>query len=459
MPLSKLISQLRSEDISRSAKTTMIRTYCENHEWVKEVLKYTYDPFNQYFIKTKFPRVAVKSSSSSLVKFDEKFWAKFVKPILIKLNHRELDAVSITQTIISFLGILNDDDQDLLKSIITKDLRIGFAAKSINSILNENLIPVSDCQLCKTYDPNMVIKNVDVWYASRKMNGLRGRFKSRDGEFVFLTREDYPLVGFDEIVAELEAIRDKYNLSLIDGEVFSLNLPFQYIMSIARNEKNIDLEKKKLLKFNIFNVQVKDKTLKTSEMVKLLHRIFKENTFNYLVEVKYETVENESSAIIAKCKKYTDEGYEGIVLRDPTVSFEGGKRNNHLLKYKLFNETDLTVTEILYGEVGKKWEHSVTALKCEGTIKAKKIEGMDIYMPAADDDDDPSCKKLLIEVEATCSSCTNKERKELTLKAETNPSDIIGRTIEVKYQAITDKPNDDGVYSLQFPVFLKFKDM
>ena len=63
---------------------------------------------------------------------------------------------------------------------------------------------------------------------------------------------------------------------------------------------------------------------------------------------------------------------------------------------------------------------------------------------------------IQVSVEAACSSLTDKEREELT---NTSKDQIIGKTIEVKFQSITDKPNEEGIYSLQFPVFQKFKDI
>ena len=460
--LSDFIVYLRDTTIPKANKVDLISKVCKEQPWIKEVLKYTYDPFIQYFIKSKFPIATKVYNSNSIIYLDEVFWIKFIKPLLIRLNKREFDTKTYTTILIDLLNVLPDIERDILHCIITKDLKIGFASRSINNALNEELIPVSDCQLCKSYSTDMTIKNVDYWYASRKLNGLRGRYKEREDSFVFLTREDYPLVGFDFITEELERIRKEYDLTLIDGEVFSKKLPFQTIMSIARNEKNIDPELKKELKFYIFNIQKKITWKDTSSMITELNNIFINNqTYQYICPLQYEKIDNDSDSILSKCIQYTNEGFEGVVIRHPIVSFDPGKRNNNLLKFKLFNESDLKVTEILWGEKGKKWEHSVTALKCTGTIRAKKLNHLGVYIPVPSDENIEGIQYVNIPVivEATCSSCTDKEREELTLKCKNNPEDIIDRIIEVKYQTFTDKPNEDGYYSLQFPVFQKFKDL
>lgn len=460
----ELIEKLRSKDIEQSDKIGLIRSECTNNPWFSDVFRMTYDPFMQYYIKTKFPRLDsdMMYDVETISFFEESTWRDVVKPLLIRLNKRELNTEEYTRAIRDILSMFSDIDQNIIECIITKDLRIGFAAKSINGALGVELIPVSDCQLCKAWDEGMVVKNVSEFWASRKLNGLRGRYKERNGEFVFLTREDYQLIGFDAITEELKMLQKKYDLSLVDGEVFDFSLPFQTIMSVARGQKTFDPEQKKLLKFNVFCVLRNGKKWKdTKEMIDFTGQMLTETKCEYIVPLQYELVKNNKDSIVELCKKYTNEGYEGVVLRDPKVYWEPGKRNNHLLKFKLFYETDLVVKEVLYGKVGKKFENSIAALLCEGVVRAKKRSSVNSaltgFIPVALNE---SCEgedyiDLKVRVEASCSSCTDEERAILTSSKDS----IVGKTVEVKFQTFTDKPNEDGFYSLQFPVFSKFKSM
>ena len=461
--LTDLISSLRDSNIEKSDKVDLLYKTCKNNPWIKEVLKDTYDPFKQFFIKSKFPNFIDTSNNSNLIDFNKNLWEQTIKILLEKLNKRELNTKTYTEVLITIMGVLSIENQEILKGIITKDLKIGFAAKSINNAIREELIPTSTCQLCKTWDPTMNVKNIKNWWASRKLNGLRGRWLKRDNEYAFLTREDFPLIGFDTITNELKYLQEKYNLSLIDGEVFNFNLPFQSIMSVARGEKTFDPKQKDLLIFNVFNIQKNNYNFKdTKEMVDYIIELFnnEKDKLTHIVPLEYELVNNNSNDIINKTIQYTHEGYEGIVLRDPNVSWEGGKRNNHLLKYKLFFETDLTIKDVLYGEVGKKWENYITALYCEGIIRAKKIiVGKDtLYQPVSKDEssNDSEYINIPIKVKATTSDWTDDERKEYTKKDKEYFIDRIG---EVKFQSITDKPDESGCFSLQFPVFQKFKDL
>ena len=455
----QFILNLRDSNIEQADKISLISNACKENLWFKEVLKYTYDPFIQFYIKDNYPPFVEASDSS--IPFDNTLWINTIQPLLIKLNKRELDRKTYTEVIMNIESKLSKLDQELLKCIITKDLRIGFAAKRINASLNEELIPVSDCQLCKAYSPDMNIKNVNGWWASRKLNGLRGRWQFRNGEYRFLTREDYPLIGFDDISNELKYLQEKYDLKLIDGEVFNMNLPFQTIMSVARGTKTFNPEQKKLLTFNVFNIQRNNHKYKdTKEMIDYINTIFSNEKLNYIVPLEYVWCNNSAKDIVKLCEQFTDEGYEGVVLRDEKISWEGAKRNNHLLKYKIFYECDLVVKDIIFGVKGKRLENSIAALLSEGIVRARKVQVNDkdiLYRPVAfmESSDDAEYVDIPVSVEVSCSSCTDEEREVLTKLGKS----VIGNTVECKFQTFTDKPNDKGVYSLQFPVFSKFKNV
>ena len=462
MKILDCINYLRDPKIEKADKVKFIHDEGQTNKIFVDVLKMTYDPFMQFYVKSKFPAFVTNIDQNNIQSFDD-MWDKYIIKLLIALNKRSLNTVQITDALTTIMQHMIKEEQEILKAIITKDLRIKFAERSINSALGYELISVPDTQLCKTYENDMVIKNVDGWWASRKLNGLRGRWKEKNGNFVFLTREDYPLIGFDFIAKELKSIQEQHNLTLIDGEVFTMDLNFQEIMSIARNEKNFSPDQKKHLYFNVFNVQKSTPWKNTKEMIDYLNKIFENSTYEFVRPLQYEWVPNNTTAIVNKCVQYTSEGYEGVVLRSPTVSFDPGKRNNNLLKYKLFFEADLEVKDVLYGDHGKKWENSITALYCEGLVRVRKVVNNDqiIYKPAAKDEkyDDAEYVDFKVKVNATCSDWDDNEREQFTNGYKNDPKSIIGRIAEVRFQTVTDKPDENGWYSLQFPVFQKFKDI
>lgn len=444
-------------------KEERIKIACSESPWIVEVLKMTYDPFMQYYIKKGFPKPI--KETGKYIGFDEEFWKEKVKPLLLKLTNRELNKQQITDVIGSMLSVLSEEDREILKRIIFKDLRCGIAAKTINKALGIELIPVPDTQLCKAWDPSMDIKGVPVWYVTPKLNGLRGRYTLRDGEFRFLTREDYPLKGFKILEDQLADLCASYDLEMVDGEIFSFDLPFQTIMSVARGEKEFSVSDKAKLKFHVFNIRKCGSLFKcTEDMVGELNRIFDDcqGKYEHIIPLKYACVDNNPKVLDTCCRYMTYQGYEGIVMRHPDVAWEPGKRNIHLMKYKIFYEADLVVTGVLNGAEGKKWEDSVAALLCEGVVKAKKITVGDhtLLRPVNIDEqpiDGEEFINIPVKVEASCSSCTDEERAILTEAGD----DLVGMTAEIKFQGFGDHPisGGQGAYSLQFPVFLKFKNL
>lgn len=459
---------------SKLDKEKIIQGYKQD-KWIMEALQCCYDPFMQYYVK----QLPTEIQEGTLI-LDSTEWKTQVKPILRRLNHRDFfNNKSRNETIASLLSRYVAEDQDTLRKILLKDLRVNIGAKIINSAVDFDLIPVPNTQLCKTYDPDKVIKGVKFWWATPKLNGLRGRFMKREvrdifgSDYTFLTREDYPLWGFTEMQEELREFATAGNYIMVDGEIFSFDSTFQNIMSIAKEKKNYDPEAKAKLKIYIFNVQTSNNSswTDTEAMINHMNTVFKEveasrgKPFQYIRLLEYETVKNDPESIRTACIRYMLQGYEGIVIRDPITTWEAGARNNHLMKYKLFSETDLKVVGVEYGVKGKKWENQVAALVCEGLVPCiKKNIGSNnssIYVPVSGSnqdyldtlDKDSTVQDIPVRVEASLSSLTDKERADMTLIADT----LIGNIAEVKFQAITDTPNADGVYSLQFPVFLKFK--
>ncbi len=459
-PFARMLKEIRQES-SKLQKGFILERYCRTYPWIQTAVKLTYDPFYQFYVKGTLAGFVDTNKPHLNTELDEKVWTEEVVPLLKKLNQRALNKASMGAEIGNLLGQLTPEDGEAVRCIILKDLRIGMASRGINGALavqlGYDLIPVPDTQLCMTWCPELKDDRKFLW-ATPKINGLRGRWKAYKGGFRFLTREDYPLLGFDSIEAELLALCSVYHLTMVDGEVFSVAHPFQTIMSIARGNKKVSPQLKDELMYYIFNIQSEDGPFEdTCKMVDMMHSI-DWSAYPHLCPVPYSLIYNDPQHIINKCREYSSHGWEGIVLRDPNIVWEAGKRNRNLMKYKLFYESDFTITGVIYGTEGKKWDGQVVALRCEGGLNTKWFtcnNGDHFRVPLGPGEETDATTEILpIRVDASCSSLTDEERKLITEAADL----LIGKTAEVKFQAVTDKPDEEGYYSLQFPVFQKFKD-
>ena len=252
---------------------------------------------------------------------------------------------------------------------------------------------------------------VSNWYASPKLDGIRAIYYNGK----FYSRKEKPFAGFEHVEKELKLLCAKHNLTLIDGELYSDTIPFGEIQGAVMQKVNIDESRKEAIYFNVFACVGKNIT-DTSSMIDVL------NLFEgkYIRIVPYTLISNDRSIIEAKAKEYVKQGYEGIMLRSTTQSFDS-KRSNMLLKFKFFKEHDFTVTKLIEGK--GKYVGMLGKVVVTGVIKGKTI------------------------VSEVGSGFTDEQRH---LFWDSN--DLIGKTIEVKYQEVTPKN------SLRFPTFLKTKE-
>lgn len=119
---------------------------------------------------------------------------------------------------------LNAKSYELLKRILTKDLRCGVTAKTINAVA-PGTIPTFDCMLAHKYDE----RHIDVWPVAvePKYDGMRALLilEPEGGQFVSRTGKPYDAVQWlaDEIhqwiFVERNALVTPMSGMIIDGEL------------------------------------------------------------------------------------------------------------------------------------------------------------------------------------------------------------------------------------------------
>ena len=254
---------------------------------------------------------------------------------------------------------------------------------------------MNSVQLANTYDPS---KNYGLssWYASPKFDGVRAIFVPEQGLF---TRNFKSLAGFEKIANALEKICKIHKLSFVDGELTISGKTFQETQGIILAFKNPEKSK---VEFHVFAVGGKFRN--TEEMLNAIPHEPNAKIF----KVESEIIPNNFQSIEKVCEKFTAQGYEGVVLRNPDKPYFEG-RNNDLLKYKFFKEADLKIVSVN--------EKSVVV---KGIFNGQKVE-------------------------------TN-------VKYRSSEKNLIGKILTVKFQSLTDRPNKDGFFSLRFPSAIGFKE-
>ena len=238
-----------------------------------------------------------------------------------------------------------------------------------------------------------------------KIDGAR-MIIQKEGLF---TRKGKKYVSCPHIHELFKVLFKKHPDWVIDGEVYSQDVPFEKIMSLTRKSKPTekDLEEsKKIVKIYIFDGVTDDINLGFEKRFKLI----KQEIINIIGQSKYikfvDYVEvNSHKEIEGYHSTFVEQGYEGLILRVSGSVYEN-KRSRCLLKLKNFIDEEFVIVDIVEG-IGNR-------SKMAGNIICKMKNGMEFS--AGLRGGEKYYKHLL-----------------------DNKSMIIGKKCTVRYQNLTDK--------------------
>lgn len=192
-----------------------------------------------------------------------------------------------------------------------------------------------------------------------KIDGVRCLACWEEGMGVMLrTRTGCELKGLSDIKKELGQTyfcKDGNTRNVLDGELYSDDMPFEELNGYCRRQKESREEDMKRVVYNVFDVILPEPVGFRERM-----RHFPIETCHTKLVPTFD-VETMEDAI-----KYMDqfikEGYEGIMMRNGDGIYRIGHRSWDLQKYKLFQEDEFKI--IGYTE-GKGREKGKVVWQCE----------------------------------------------------------------------------------------------
>jgi len=146
-----------------------------------------------------------------------------------------------------------------------------------------------------------------------------------------------------------------------DGELYSNSIPFEVINGCARLTKNItneDRDNINKIQYHIYDCFNGERpTAVFKERVACLKKIFEgvrreddtRRILNTIREVETEEVSGVDD-VKTKHAEYVENGFEGIMIRDPEGIYEPNKRSKYLQKYKEFMEDEFEIVGYHDGE-------------------------------------------------------------------------------------------------------------
>lgn len=198
-----------------------------------------------------------------------------------------------------------------------------------------------------------VFDKIKYWYGSRKIDGVRCSFYWKDGEVRTASR------GGGDYDASTSSMRHNPKLIqffeehpdiVLDGELYKHGKSLQQISGAARLEK--DTAGMDWLEYYIYDVMDSTKTFE--ERLDILHDITDELNLGFNPErewddgeLKFQIVPQETVVGWANIQKlhdkYVGEGFEGIVIRDPSKVYNFGGRTNAMIKVKMYKDAEFEI--------------------------------------------------------------------------------------------------------------------
>ena len=177
---------------------------------------------------------------------------------------------------------------------------------------------------------------------SRKLNGVRCLIQKGEEEIHAISRggKEYQ-VPTTLIRKELEEFFKEHPSIILDGELYRHGHHLQELSGIARLKEWED--RCETLEYWIYDVADSTKTFE--ERLEILRDL--EELFSDSIKIKVlEHVETNSFKEIQELhNKWVSEGYEGLVARKPTSTYQFGKRGSDMIKVKEYMEQEFKIID------------------------------------------------------------------------------------------------------------------
>jgi hypothetical protein len=288
---------------------------------LRELLRLTYDNFVLFNVNIKPKDMPAPADKDLSDLFDQvESTLRFCENSNSAKQNREM--------VISLLEQLNFGSQELLVGVINKNWAVGVSSKAILKWL-PGLINQFNVQLSNTFDPHNIKHQLKWWLLSYKLDGLRCVALRKENEWTTYSRKGKEFLTVNHLKPQLEELYKKYGWTFFDGELYKHGLTFEEIqgpvMAFTKGQVP-DMEyhlfvggdAKKFLAGEDPNHITVIETIEEPEATHI------KGTSLGLIQL---------TEIEDKVEEAFEQGYEGVMLRDPNNLYDY-KRSNALLKLK-----------------------------------------------------------------------------------------------------------------------------
>lgn len=410
----EIIKELKSHS-GRIDKENILKRNKDN-ELFKEVLRFTYDPYIVTGISKKKLNKKVKFKP-----YDTEDDIIDMMAYLTKNNTgKDKDIIYIQN------WLRNQEDKEILSEIITKDLKCGITAKTINKVF-KCLIREFNVMLASGYFKDDNDKKVKGdFILTTKLDGVRNVVIKENGVCKFFSRQGQLMEGFIEIESEFETLPDNM---VYDGELLLKNDKGLASDDLYRETmKGVRKDGiKKNVEFHVFDILPLDEFQKGKskskciDRKKLLNNLLDKKGFERIIEVPILYVGNDKKKIIELLDEAKKNNEEGIMLNKCDGLYEC-KRSKEILKVKVMQTCDVKVIGFEEGSGANK-----------GRLGS-----------------------MLVNYKGNTVGVGSGFKQDERIEIWNNQEKYLGKIIELQYFEESTNQNDNAI-SLRFPVFKCFR--
>ena len=411
--INSFVKEINLEN-GRNYKTSVLEKYSSDLD-ILNFLEFLFNPFKITGISTK--KIEKEVGLEDISPFDDIF--QLINYLCLN-NTGSDDNLRKVQT---YLNTLKDEEKELAKKILTKNLQLGIDAKTINKVFPE-LIPTFEVQLANKYFDNPSILEDKSFSITTKIDGGRIIAIKENGNVTLYTRAGQKYEGLVDIENELKNMElDNF---VLDGEITLLHKGTrtskeQYKETMKITRKDGEKHGVKILAFDLLTLPEFKNKKGVEPYFQRRHELnifFNKLKYIEVLPVLYSG--SDTSVILPMLNEAIENGEEGLMINMENEPYQF-KRSDVLLKVKKMQDIDLPI--IGYEEGSNKYENSLGAFLVE-------------------------YKGNIVKVGTGISDDLRKE-------VWNNKDKYMGVTIEIQY--FEETTNDKGGISLRFPVFIDFR--
>lgn len=450
-----MILSILNDIASNNSKNFKLEELAKHKDNVlfQQVLKLAYCPVTQFYIR-QIPEYDIN------VPYDS-YHLQTALIYLNKIAHREITGNLAKNVLRDQLELLTNNDAEVLKRIIGKDLKAGFSASSINKVFGKGFIKETPYMGAVSYKKEKVeklFKNHDKVFSEIKMDGRYTNIKIT-GDDVYMESRAGKVTNFGNTFDNLIYLRNMIGHDLVlNGELvifgmsrYESNGAIAAMVSIGNKiddgkdvtkeltkfEKEYELSydelKRKitvvvwdfipLIEYENLGYWRVPRINRLDQLAPLISDFLEQTSSTNIQLIKYREVKDVKEAI-DHFQELIAEDEEGTILKGSNGTWKDGKPAWQV-KFKLEMTVDLKIIGLNYGTPGSKNEKLISSILVESSCGALKTNPCGI---------------------------SEKDMKYITA----NQEEVLGSILEVKCSGTSS--NSKGEYSLLHPVFIKIRD-